>query len=92
MRCRRGSAACAWSSRFRPAPQEARCFREQRLLRDDHYDVPLLAEHEISHIFRRAARRMLILGTGSSPAVVERFIYHDPADELFNGFYDEAPL
>jgi type IV secretion system protein VirD4 len=44
--------------------------------RDERHDVPLLAGHEISHIFRREAQRMLIAGAGTMPAVAERFIYY----------------
>jgi type IV secretion system protein VirD4 len=58
--------------------------------RDDHHDVPLLAEHEISRIFGRDENRLLILGAGGMPAVAERFIYHK--DDLFDGLYDEAPV
>jgi type IV secretion system protein VirD4 len=57
--------------------------------RDDRHDVPLLADYEISRIFKREQNRMLILGAGSLPAVVERFIYHDKKDEFFKDLYDE---
>jgi type IV secretion system protein VirD4 len=57
--------------------------------KDDHFDVPLLAEHEISRIFRREAQRMLVLGAGRDPAVVERVEYFK--DMMFNGLYDEPP-
>ena len=60
--------------------------------RDDRHDVPLLADYEISRIFKREQKRMLILGTGSLPVAVERFIYHDPKDELFRELYDELPF
>jgi len=60
--------------------------------RDDRYDVPLLAGYEISRLFKREQKRMLILGAGSLPAVAERFIYHDPNDDLFRGLYDEVPV
>jgi hypothetical protein len=58
--------------------------------RDDRHDVPLLAEHEISRIFAREKKRMLTLGTGSLPAVTERFTYYE--DDLFKGLYDEVPV
>jgi hypothetical protein len=60
--------------------------------RDDRHDVPLLADYEISRIFKREQKRMLILGAGSLPAAAERFIYHDPKDDLFRGLYDEVPV
>jgi type IV secretion system protein VirD4 len=55
--------------------------------RDDHHDVPLLAEHEIGRIFGRDERRLLILGAGCLPAVAERFVYYK--DAMFTGLYDE---
>ncbi len=55
--------------------------------RDEHHDVPLLAEHEIGRVFGRDERRLLILGAGYLPAVAERFIYYK--DAMFAGFYDE---
>jgi type IV secretion system protein VirD4 len=55
--------------------------------RDEHHDVPLLAEHEISRIFGRDERRVLIIGAGQMPAVAERFVYYD--DPMFEGLYDE---
>ncbi len=58
--------------------------------RDEHHDVPLLAEHEIGRVFGREEKRVLIIGAGSLPAVAERFIYY--SDPLFKGLYDEAKL
>jgi type IV secretion system protein VirD4 len=58
--------------------------------RDDRHDVPMLGEHEISRIFAREKKRMLALGTGSLPAVTERFTYYE--DDLFKGLYDEVPV
>ena len=55
--------------------------------RDDHHDVPLLAEHEIGRVFSRDEKRLLILGAGCLPAVAERFIYY--TDPMFEGLYDE---
>lgn len=55
--------------------------------RDEHHDLPLLAEHEISLFFNRTGKRLLVLGAGCPPAVVERLIYHE--DPLFKGLYDE---
>jgi type IV secretion system protein VirD4 len=55
--------------------------------RDDHHDVPLFAEHEISRVFSRDEKRLLILGAGCLPAVAERFIYHK--DPMFEGLYGE---
>jgi hypothetical protein len=57
--------------------------------KDDHFDAPLLAEHEISRIFRREAQRMLVLGAGRDPAVVERVEYFK--DMRFEGLYDDPP-
>ncbi len=54
--------------------------------RDDHHDVPLLAEHEIGRVFGRDEKRLLLLGAGSMPAVIERFVYY--ADPMFEGLYD----
>jgi hypothetical protein len=45
--------------------------------------VPLLAGREISRIFGRDEKRLMILGAGSLPAVAERFIYYE--DDLFRG-------
>jgi type IV secretion system protein VirD4 len=56
--------------------------------RDDHHDVPLLAEHEIGRVFGRDEKRLLILAAGCLPAVAERFVYY--ADPMFKGLYDEA--
>jgi type IV secretion system protein VirD4 len=58
--------------------------------RDNRHDIPLLADYEISLIFKREQNRMSILGAGSMPAVAERFIYYE--DDLFKGLYDEAPV
>jgi hypothetical protein len=58
--------------------------------RDEHHDVPLLAEHEIGRVFGRDEKRVLIIGAGSLPGVAERFIYY--RDSLFDGLYDEAKL
>ena len=55
--------------------------------RDEHHDVPLLAEHEIGRIFSREEKRLLILGAGCLPAVAERFIYY--TDPMFEGLYGE---
>ena len=55
--------------------------------KDEHHDVPLLAEHEIGRIFGRDERRLLILGAGCLPAVAERFVYYK--DAMFAGLYDE---
>ena len=55
--------------------------------RDEHHDVPLLAEHEIGRVFSRDEKRLLILGAGCLPAVAERFIYY--TDPMFGGLYDE---
>jgi len=57
--------------------------------RDDHFDAPLLAEHEISRIFRREAKRMMVLGAGRDPAVLERLEYFE--DMEFDGLYDDPP-
>jgi type IV secretion system protein VirD4 len=56
--------------------------------RDDRHDVPLLADYEISRIFKREENRMLILGAGALPAVAERFTYYE--DDMFKGLYDEV--
>jgi type IV secretion system protein VirD4 len=56
--------------------------------RDEHHDVPLLAEHEIGRIFAREEKRLLILGAGQMPAITERFIYFD--DPMFRNFFDAA--
>jgi type IV secretion system protein VirD4 len=56
--------------------------------RDEHHDVPLLAEHEISRVFSRDEKRILILGAGSLPAVAERFVYY--SDPMFRGLFDAA--
>ena len=55
--------------------------------RDEHHDVPLLAEHEIGRVFSREEKRLLILGAGCLPAVAERFIYY--TDPMFEGLYGE---
>ena len=55
--------------------------------RDDYMDVPLLAEHELSRIFGREEKRMLVLGVGCPPAVVRRLEYF--RDGMFEGLYDE---
>lgn len=56
--------------------------------RDDHHDVPLLAEHELGRIFGRDKRRLLIHAAGFDPAVAERLYYY--GDPLFKGLYGEA--
>ena len=56
--------------------------------RDEHYDVPLLAEHEIGRIFGREEKRILILGAGCLPVVAERFLYYE--DPMFDGLYAKA--
>ena len=56
--------------------------------RDEHHDVPLLAEHEIGRIFGRDEKRLLILGAGSLPAIAERFTYYE--DSMFRGLFDAA--
>jgi type IV secretion system protein VirD4 len=58
--------------------------------RDDHHDVPLLAEHELGRVFGRDEKRVLIIGAGALPAVAERFIYY--SDSLFKRLYDEVKL
>ncbi len=55
--------------------------------RDEHHDVPLLAEHEIGRVFSRDEKRLLMLGAGCLPAVAERFIYY--TDPMFEGLYGE---
>jgi type IV secretion system protein VirD4 len=56
--------------------------------RDDHHDVPLLAEHEIGRVFGRDEKRLLILAAGCLPAVAERFIYYK--DPMFAGLFDDV--
>jgi type IV secretion system protein VirD4 len=58
--------------------------------RDDRRDVPLLADYEISLIFKREQNRMLVHGAGCMPAVTERFTYYE--DDTFKGLYDEVPV
>ena len=55
--------------------------------RDDHIDVPLLAEHEIEILFAREQDRVLILGAGLSPAIAERLIYRN--EPMFEGMHDQ---
>jgi type IV secretion system protein VirD4 len=57
--------------------------------REDHIDVPLLAEHELGTIFRREQNRLLILGAGLPPAIAERLIYHK--EPMFDGMHDQRP-
>jgi type IV secretion system protein VirD4 len=52
--------------------------------REDHHNVPLLAEPEIELVFARDEKRVLILGAGLRPAVAERVQYYDP---WFREFY-----
>lgn len=55
--------------------------------RDDHFDVPLLAEHEIATLFAREKKRMLILAAGREPAIAERIEYFDGKETMFEGLY-----
>jgi type IV secretion system protein VirD4 len=55
--------------------------------RDDHFDVPLLAEHELSWIFGREQKRMLILAAGLQPAIAERLEYFE--EPMFDGMYEK---
>jgi type IV secretion system protein VirD4 len=55
--------------------------------REDHFDVPLLAEHELSWIFGREQKRMLIFATGLQPAIAERLEYFD--EPMFDGMYEK---
>jgi len=57
--------------------------------RDDHFEAPLLAEHEFGWMFSRQQKRLLVLGAGLSPAIAERLHYFD--DPLFEGLYDDMP-
>jgi type IV secretion system protein VirD4 len=59
-------------------------------LKDEHRDVPLLAEHELRLAFGRRKNRVLIFNAEDSPAVAERFIYYED-HELFQGLYDPDP-
>ncbi len=59
-------------------------------LRDERFDVPLLAEDELGRVFDREGKRILILGAGFAPAIAERFIYHDRDEPLFRNLYDET--
>ena len=56
-------------------------------LRDERFNVPLLAEDELGRIFDRETKRMLILGAGLSPAIAERLVYHK--DPMFDRLWDE---
>jgi type IV secretion system protein VirD4 len=56
---------------------------------EQRYNLPLLAEDEIGRVFDRDEERMLILGAGRPPAIAQRLIYHDKAERLFRGLYDE---
>ncbi|MGO9170792.1 MAG: type IV secretory system conjugative DNA transfer family protein [Rhodomicrobium sp.] len=58
--------------------------------KDDHFEAPLLAEHELARLFSREQKRVLILGAGLPPGVAERFIYYDKEEPMFKGLYDEA--
>lgn len=53
--------------------------------KENHYDIQLLAEDEIGRVFAREKNRMIALGAGYPPAIIERFIYFD--DPLFKGLY-----
>jgi hypothetical protein len=55
--------------------------------RDEHFETPLLAENEVGRIFGRERKRVLILGAGFDPGVVERLIYYE--DPMFKGLYDD---
>jgi type IV secretion system protein VirD4 len=59
-------------------------------LRDDRFDVPLLAEHEIATLFAREKKRMLILAAGREPAIAERIEYFDEKETMFEGLYPPA--
>ena len=59
-------------------------------LRDDRFDVPLLAEHEIATLFAREKKRMLILAAGREPAIAERIEYFDKKETMFEGLYPPA--
>ena len=58
-------------------------------LQDERRDAPLLAEDEFGRVFDREEKRMLVLGAGLSPAIVERLIYHDKNEKMFKNLYDE---
>lgn len=56
-------------------------------LKDERTDVPLLAEDEIGRVFDRDTDRMLVLGAGHAPAIVERLRYY--REGMFRGLYAE---
>lgn len=56
-------------------------------LRDERFDVPLLAEHEIATLFAREKKRMLILAAGREPAIAGRIEYFDKKETMFEGLY-----
>jgi type IV secretion system protein VirD4 len=56
--------------------------------KDDYFDVPLLAEHELGGIFRREQKRLLILAAGLSPAIAERLEYF--RERMFDGMYPKT--
>lgn len=55
--------------------------------REDHFDVPLLAENEIEWLFNRDQERLLVLPAGLSPAIVERLDYL--RQPMFDGMHKE---
>ena len=55
--------------------------------REDHFDVPLLAENEIEWLFNRDQGRLLILPAGLPPAIVERLDYL--RHTMFDGMHNE---
>ncbi len=56
-------------------------------MKDERFDVPLLAEDELGRVFDREEKRLLILGAGLPPAIAERLEYF--RDPLFENLYDE---
>ena len=55
--------------------------------REDHFDVPLLAENEIEWLFNRDQKRLLILPAGLPPAIVECLDYL--RQPMFAGMHNE---
>ena len=56
-------------------------------MKDERFDVPLLAEDELGRVFDREEMRVLVLGAGLSPAIAERLEYY--SDPMFENLYDE---
>jgi type IV secretion system protein VirD4 len=56
------------------------------LFKDNHFVEQLLAEDEIGRVFSREKKRIMVLGAGFNPAIVERLEYFE--DPMFKGLYD----